>query len=1029
VFETADRALELAADERPAFIERCAVEDPTLGAELKALLEGAAIASPLDGPATEFAQPIFDELAPEPASARTPSSFGPYRILRELGRGGMATVYLAERSDDQYQKQVALKLLPAWSAGDDRRFQRFLDERQILAALDRPEIARLLDGGTTPEGLPWFALEYVDGARIDRYCDDRRLLISDRLELFCRVCGAVQYAHNNLVIHRDLKPANILVTAEGEVKLLDFGIAKLLGDRPGAPELTLTATGERVLTPLCASPEQIRGDVVSTASDVYALGVLLNVLLTGRYPYRLSRWDDYEIARAVLEQEPERPSLAVLRTDPPPHGDAPIVTVEQIALARGTTPPRLSRQLDGDLDAIVLKALEKDPSRRYGTADQLEADVRRYLGGLPVTARTESRFYDARKFLRRHRVGAAVTAGVTVLVLGFTVVTTVQSVRIRAQARRIAAERDRAQAVVEYLTDVFRTSVPSPNQSRGVTAREVLDSAAMRVERDLSAQPQVRARMMLEIGKTYYELGLPDRARELLEGALVLWRGHSPEGSRELGQTLEALGAVQLAQGDLERAEHSYQEALTLRRRLLGPRHGDVARTLNGLAAVLRARHRPRDAESMSREALAIDRARPGDNRVDVAQSLMGLADARLDQGDFGGANPLYRQALVFLRAKLPEENPTIAAGVFGLAAALRGMGQNAAADSLIGHGLALYRRLAPAASPAMEALAVAAPAGAAPADASERQDLIPSGSTSAPVSGAAGPSRIAFVSDRDGPDPIGHLGNHEIYVMNPDGTDPRRVTNNDALDDNPAFSPDGARIAFSSQRGGGVDIYLVDPDGDETTRLTNFTATGLGALWPTWSPDGTKLAFQTFVKPDIFTINADGTGLVNLTNHPAVDMRPAWSPDGRTIAFMSNRDGNNEIYLMNRDGTNPVRLTHDPASDAAPAWSPDGRKIAFASGRDGHPQIYVMNADGTQTVRLTNSRSEEGRPSWSPDGKKIAFHRRVLGHWQVFVMNADGSEPTRLTGLSLFAFNAFPNWGPARAHPPERVRHAPRGR
>jgi Tol biopolymer transport system component/serine/threonine protein kinase len=1024
VFETADRALELAADERPAFIERCAVEDPTLGAELKALLEGAAIASPLDELATEFARPIFDELAPEPASTSGLSSFGSYRILRELGRGGMATVYLAERSDDQYRKQVALKLLPAWSAGDDRRFQRFLDERQILAALDRPEIARLLDGGTTSEGLPWFAMEYVDGARIDRYCDDRRLPIGDRLELFCRVCGAVQYAHNNLVIHRDLKPANILVTAEGEVKLLDFGIAKLLGDRPGAPELTLTATGERVLTPLCASPEQIRGDVVSTASDVYALGVLLNVLLTGRYPYRLSRWEDYEIARAVLEQEPDRPSLSVLRPDPPPHDNAPIVTVEQIALARGTTPSRLRRQLEGDLDAIVLKTLEKDPARRYGTAQQLEADIRRYLGGLPVTARTESRFYDARKFLRRHRVGAIVTAGVTALVLGFTVVTTVQSVRIRAQARRIAAERDRAQAVVGYLTDVFRTSVRSPGQNRGVTAREVLDSAAMRVERDLSAQPQVRARMRLEIGQTYQELGLPDRARELLEGALVLWRGLSPEGSLEQGQTLEALGAVQLAQGDLERAERSYQEALAVRRRLLGPRHGDVARTLNGLAAVRRAQRRVRDAESTSREALAIDRARPGDNRVDVAQSLMGLADARLDQGDFAGAERLYRQALALLRAKLPEEDVTIAAGVFGLAAALRGMGQNAAADSLIGHGLALYRRLAPAAAaPEVAALAVAASADAG----GQQAASIPSGSAAAPASGAAGRSRIAFVSDRDGPDPIGHLGNHEVYIMNPDGTDPKRVTENEALDDHPAFSPDGARIAFSSQREGGVDIYLVDPDGGETTRLTNLTATGPGALWPAWSPDGTKLAFQTFVKPDIFTINADGTGLVNLTNHPAVDIRPAWSPDGRTIAFVSNRDGNNEIYLMNRDGTNPVRLTHDPGPDGAPAWSPDGRKIAFVSGRDGHPQIYVMNADGTQTVRLTHSASEEGRPSWSPDGKKIAFHRRVLGHGQVFVMNADGSEPTRLTGLSLFAFNAFPSWGPARAHPPEQTRDAPR--
>src|SRR5512138_1380782 len=283
VMDAADRALDLAPEARSAFVERCAADDPSLGDELRAMLARAEESSPLDERAADFAAPMLAALAPSLESPRPHARFGPYRVLGELGRGGMGTVYLAERADAQYEKRVALKLLPSWSAADARRVQRFVEERQILAALEHPDIARLVDGGVTAEGLPWFAMEYVDGAPIDRYCDERRLTVDDRLALFCRVCSAVQYAHRNLVVHRDLKPSNILVTADGQPKLLDFGIAKLLGDDASPGELTVT--GERVLTPLYASPEQIRGEPVSTATDVYALGVLLDLLLTGRSPY------------------------------------------------------------------------------------------------------------------------------------------------------------------------------------------------------------------------------------------------------------------------------------------------------------------------------------------------------------------------------------------------------------------------------------------------------------------------------------------------------------------------------------------------------------------------------------------------------------------------------------------------------------------------------------------------------------------------------------------------------------------------
>ncbi|MGK2963711.1 MAG: serine/threonine-protein kinase, partial [Gemmatimonadaceae bacterium] len=384
---------ELEPDEQVAFLEQCSIDDPALADSVKALLASGEAASPLDSSAAELAAPIFEHDAARD-QARAEARFGPYRIIREIGRGGMGAVYMAERSDDQYQKKVALKILPPWSASDERSVQRFVEERQILAALDHPEIARLLDGGITADGLPWFAMELVDGLRIDQYCDEQRLPVEARLELFCQVAAAVQYAHRNLVVHRDLKPANILVTPEGRVKLLDFGIAKLLGGQ--AAELTVTS--ERLLTPLYASPEQIRGEQISTASDVYTLGVLLHVLLTGRYPYRLSNWEHHEVARAVLEQDPLRPSLSILRGDGPANGDP---GADEVAAARRSTPPRLRRSIEGDLDAIVLKAIEKEPGRRYTTVEQLETDLRRHLAGQPVLAQPESRLYYARKFVRR----------------------------------------------------------------------------------------------------------------------------------------------------------------------------------------------------------------------------------------------------------------------------------------------------------------------------------------------------------------------------------------------------------------------------------------------------------------------------------------------------------------------------------------------------------------------------------------------------------------------------------------------------
>ena len=393
-FAAADRALDLSAGAQDAFIARCCVDDPALGADVRALLASAVASSRLDVPAAVLATPYLATLSSDREDV-APSAIGPYRLVREVGRGGMGRVYLAERAGGPHRKQVALKLLSRWWAGHADHVQRSIEERQILAALEHPGIARLLDGGVTADGLPWFTMEYVEGEPIDRYCDERCLTIEQRLEVIDQVCAAVAYAHRKFVVHRDLKPGNILVSGDGEVKLLDFGIAKLSGPETNA---TATHTGDHVMTPLYASPEQIRGRAVSAASDVYALGVLLYGLLAGRYPYRPATSRPHDVVRAILEQDAERPSASVFRVL---EHDSLAATRYDVARLRGTVPAKLVRRLSGDLDAIVLKAIEKDLRRRYSSVEQLQADLRRHLAGLPVIARPANRLYRARGFVAR----------------------------------------------------------------------------------------------------------------------------------------------------------------------------------------------------------------------------------------------------------------------------------------------------------------------------------------------------------------------------------------------------------------------------------------------------------------------------------------------------------------------------------------------------------------------------------------------------------------------------------------------------
>jgi eukaryotic-like serine/threonine-protein kinase len=537
---------------------------------------------------------------------------GPYRLVRELGRGGMGTVYLAVRSDDAFQKRVALKVLKR-GMDSDAIVRRFRNERQILASLNHPFISGLLDGGTTPDGLPYFAMEFVEGEPIDAYCESRRLDTTARLEMFRKICSAVQYAHQNLIIHRDIKPANVLVTGDGTPKLLDFGIAKLLDPDLAGQTFAPTAEGSPLMTPEYASPEQVRGEAVTTASDVYSLGVLLYELLTGRRPYQLTSRTPAEIARVVCHSVPERPSTAVTGTADHLAADAEGLTAAADHPDPGAPipdrrpvidPQRLRRRLAGDLDNIVLKALSKEPARRYVSVDQFSEDIRRHLDGLPVIARKDTVRYRTAKFVRRNRtIVAAATLVLAALVAGIVGTTWQARAARRERARaeqRFEDVRHLANAALLEIHDAIR-DLPGSTPARQLLVSkglEYLDKLA----RDAGDRPDLRR----ELAGAYLKVGdvqgrplnpnLGDTA-----GALASYRkavstyesigaaaSDDPSVRRELALARQRLSEILSATGDTKGALAEARLGLALLQQSTGPggsRQGPAADLGRELAA------------------------------------------------------------------------------------------------------------------------------------------------------------------------------------------------------------------------------------------------------------------------------------------------------------------------------------------------------------------------------------------------------------------------------------------------------------
>ena len=648
-------AAPLGAADRAAFLTDACLSDASLRRDVEGLL-AAEERSGGDGFIEQVIAAAAGRLAAEGREApRTGEQVGPYRLIREIGHGGMGTVYLAERVDEQYRATVAIKFVRGALAAPEFA-RRFRIERQILADLSHPNIAWLLDGGTASDGTPYLVMEYVDGQPIDAWCEARQLGLSGRLALFRQVCAAVQHAHQALVVHRDLKPSNILVTPDGTPKLVDFGIAKLVtGDDGADPTTTL-----RLLTPAYAAPEQVRGTRITVATDVYGLGAVLYRLLCGRTPLDLTDASPGEIERRICEVEAEPPSAAVVG----------------VSVA-------WRRRLAGDLDTIALKALRKEPERRYASVAQLADDVQRHLDGRPVLARPDTLGYRAGRFLRRHRTGVAVA--LAILALSGAYVWSLSAERDRARQ-----EAAKASEVARFLTDLFQVSNPEVSRGRDVTARELLDRGATRIGTELAGQPAVQATMLGVMSGVYNRLGFYDDAERTAEEALRIRRSLYGNDHADVAAAAAELATARGRRGDDAGAQAMAREVLRIRRALHRGDHPDVADALAEVARALRDGEKLNEAEPLYHEALEMAR-RVGGDPMRIASLTDGLASTLQRKGDYAGSVPLFRETVAIVRQQTPVDSLLLAISINNLAIPLTELGHVEEAEPLYREALAIF--------------------------------------------------------------------------------------------------------------------------------------------------------------------------------------------------------------------------------------------------------------------------------------------------------------------------------------------------
>ena len=676
------RAVELPAKERDAFLTAECGADQALRQEVESLLAAAG------GPWEERVSAVHGvarDLMVSTGATAVGSRLGPYRLEEEIGRGGMGVVYRAERVDGDFEQTVAVKVLPG-ALFSPERVDRFRRERRILAGLEHPNIARILDGGTTAEGVPYVIMEYVEGLPLDAYVEAHALDLEDRIWLFLAICDAVHFAHRNLVLHRDLKPANIVVTSEGVPKLLDFGIAKLLEGEGADDDATAPLTETRLMTPRYASPEQLLGHPAATPSDVYALGLVLYQLLAGVHP-RASAESSSALVRDVLERDPTPPSEA--------SGD---------------------RRLRGDLDTVVLEALRRDPEERYPSVDALADDLKRYLTGQPVTARRPTLGYRARKFVSRHRGGVTMATVALVLLLIQAGIFLERLARERDVARQ---EAERATRTLDFMSELFRGADPFVSADPDVSALELLGRGTARLEVELADDPEAQVEILTAVADVYENLGALDSATAVLQRALEVTESTYGPRSPEAARGLSELASPALRGGRFQRADSLLTRSLELRREHLPPDHPDVAIDLSQLAwaagdlgdyqrgdslfrealAILESSNEPSDelrattlgnhgvllrdwgrldqAETQLRAALALRERVFGARHPQVAVALGHLAGLVERQGRLNEAEAMYRDVLEWAPELVGDDAGWVTTWKGGLSAVLLSLGRN----------------------------------------------------------------------------------------------------------------------------------------------------------------------------------------------------------------------------------------------------------------------------------------------------------------------------------------------------------------
>src|SRR5215469_12496203 len=707
-------ALERVPEERETFVNEACGQDRSLRVEVKSLL--SAYESSVGLSESKLTTQLVD-------AAQISRSIGPYSLIRKLGEGGMGQVWLAEQTAP-VKRRVALKLIKG-GMYDSTALVRFQNERQSLALMDHPAIAKVFDAGATPDGQPYFAMEYVAGVPITDYCDEKKLKIVERIELLIQVCEGVQHAHQKTIIHRDLKPANILVVEiDGKPlpRIIDFGLAKaVVPEFMGAAQFTVI--GSFLGTPGYVSPEQADPGIqdVDNRTDVYSLGAVLYVLLTGSLPFDSERWKRRpidEALRQLREEDPPRPSTKAGRQD-----DA----MNTVAQARGTEPKQLVRALRGDLDWIAMRALERDRQRRYATPEEFAEDLRRYLRNEPVQARPASLLYRAHKYARRHRVAVAIASLLSVVLLSFVALQTVQ-------LRRTTRERDRADRIAEFMTGIFKLSDPNERVGNEVTVREVLDKASRDIDKGLTKDPVLQAQLMHVMGNAYLNLGQYARAQSLYERGIQVSGSAGGERSHDTLRTMHDLAWTLMQQGHLSQAEslernvlererHEFgsddpntlgtlselaftlceegnckeavalnTEVLEKQKRILGPEAEGTLITMDNLAINLAGAGRPSDAVKLQEEALEIHFRIDGRDNLGTVNAMTNLAGFYRDLGQYEESEKEFRNALdIETRIFGPEQAET-AETKYDLASLVARKGQIEEAleflDQAVGHGL-----------------------------------------------------------------------------------------------------------------------------------------------------------------------------------------------------------------------------------------------------------------------------------------------------------------------------------------------------